>query len=86
MAGSIFGRLLGMSRLTTVSGVFLGSVLGNGLMYAFAKTINQYINPENLWLKVAGVVILIAVVVLLEFSLPSRQEEIRERRAGRKRE
>ena len=33
IGGSIFGRLLGLSRLMTISGVLLGSVLGNGLMY-----------------------------------------------------
>lgn len=67
IGGSIFGRLLGMSRWLTVGGVLLGSLLGNGLMYAFAKSINKYINPDNIWLKAVGVAIIVVAVILLEF-------------------
>ena len=66
VGGSIFGRLLGMGRWLTVSGVLLGSLLGNGLMFVFAKQINQYIDPQDVWIKVVGVAILVALVVLLE--------------------
>lgn len=66
VGGSIFGRLLGMGRLLTVSGVLLGSLIGNGLMWAFAKQINRYVDPQNVWIKVAGLVILVALFVLIE--------------------
>ncbi len=66
IGGSIFGRLLGMSRWLTVGGVLLGSLLGNGLMFAFAKQINQYVDPQNIWIKVIGIVILVSLVVLIE--------------------
>ena len=66
IGGSIFGRLLGMGRLLTLSGVLLGSIFGNALMYVFAKQINKYISPGNMWFKIAGVVILIGLVILVE--------------------
>lgn len=66
IGGSIFGRLLGLSRFLTVSGILTGSLLGNFLMYAFSKQINQYIKPENVWLKIAGIVLLIVLVILME--------------------
>lgn len=66
IGGSIFGRMLGMGRLLTVSGVLLGSLLGNGIMYLFAKTINQFVGRENVWLWWIGVAIIIGVVVLAE--------------------
>ncbi len=66
IGGSIFGRLLGLSRFLTVMGVLVGSILGNLLMYAFSKQINQYIGAENYWLKIAGVGLIVAMIVLLE--------------------
>ncbi len=66
VGGSIFGRLLGMSRLMTVSGVLLGSLIGNGLMWAFAKQINKYVDPQDAWIKIVGLVILVSIVVLIE--------------------
>ena len=49
-----------------MSGVLLGSIFGNALMYVFAKQINKYISPGNMWFKIAGVVILIGLVILVE--------------------
>ena len=66
IGGSIFGRLLGLGRTQTVMGILLGSVLGNGLMYAFSKQINQYIDPQNMWIKIAGGLILVGIFVLVE--------------------
>lgn len=66
IGGSIFGRLLGMSRVSTVLGVLLGSLAGNGLMYIFSKQINQYIGHDNYWLKILGAAILVLLAVLAE--------------------
>ena len=67
IGGSIFGRLLGLGRFFTVAGVLIGSVIGNGLMFLFAKEINKYIGPESLWLKFLGVFILILGCVFVEW-------------------
>ena len=66
VGGSIFGRLLGMGRIQTVIGVLLGSLIGNGIMWAFAKQINHYFDPQNVWVKVVGVGILVALAVFIE--------------------
>lgn len=66
IGGSIFGRLLGMGRIQTVIGVLMGSLLGNGIMWVFAKQINNYFDPENIWLKVVGVAILVGLAVFIE--------------------
>ncbi len=74
IGGSIFGRLLGLSRLMTVSGVLLGSLLGNALMLAFSQQINQWIDPKNVWLKIVGVLIIVALFVMLEFRYRSMKK------------
>lgn len=79
IGGSIFGRLLGLSRWLTVAGVLLGSLLGNGLMLAFSKQINQFIGPENVWIKVAGIVILVVVVFLMEMRYQRVKQKFLER-------
>ena len=66
IGGSIFGRLLGLSRWMTVCGVLLGSIAGNALMYGFSKQINQYVGPENYGIKIVGIVLLIVLVFLME--------------------
>jgi len=71
IGGSIFGRLLGLSRFLTVAGVMLGSILGNALMYSFSSKINQYIDPSNMWIKIAGGIILVGIFVLIEIRYQS---------------
>ncbi len=65
IGGSIFGRLLGLSRLMTVVGVLIGSLLGNGVMVLFADFVTNYVHGSP-WLKVAGVVILVLAMIFLE--------------------
>lgn len=65
IGGSIFGRLLGLSRWNTVCGVLLGSLLGNGLMYAFAKQINRYL-ADNWTIRILGILFIVVVCVLFE--------------------
>ena len=66
VGGSILGRLLGLGRVQTVMGVMLGSLIGNGIMWAFAKQINKYFDPGNVWIKIVGVVIIVALAVFIE--------------------
>ncbi|HOM18599.1 MAG TPA: small multi-drug export protein [Thermoguttaceae bacterium] len=73
VGGSIFGRLLGMSRTSVFIGVALGSVLGNGMMYLGANMINRYLDRNNPWLTIGG----IAVVALLIFWLNYRYQRMK---------
>lgn len=66
IGGSILGRLLGLSRWTTVLGVLLGSLLGNGIMYAFAKQINKYLE-DNWTFRIIGLLLIVAICFLLEW-------------------
>ena len=66
IGGSILGRLLGLSRRVTVFGVLCGSVLGNGIMYLFAKQINKYLQ-DNWTFRIIGLLIIVAICVLLEW-------------------
>ena len=62
VGGSLFGRLLGLSRIQTFTGVVIGSFLGCATMYYGATIINRYVSPDNVVLRWGGIV---AIVVLL---------------------
>lgn len=66
IGGSILGRLLGLSRWATVSGVLLGSLIGNGIMYLFAKQINKYLE-DNWTFRIIGLLIIVAICAALEW-------------------
>lgn len=65
VGGSIFGRLLGMSRLATFTGAFCGSLIGCGAMYFGAALINTYLDRDNPWLVAGGVAFVVALVLVL---------------------
>jgi uncharacterized membrane protein len=66
VGGSIFGRLMGLSRMTTFGAIALGSFLGNGLMYLLAEQINHYVDKDDWWLKFVGIVFCLLLVIFLE--------------------
>lgn len=66
IGGSIFGRLLGMKRSRVVTAILIGSLLGNGLMWALAGWISQYIEGDNIWLKLSSVIVMIVILFLVE--------------------
>lgn len=66
IGGSIFGRLLGMKRTRVVTAILIGSLLGNGLMYMMAGWISQYIEKDNIWLKIGGVGSMLIVLFFVE--------------------
>ena len=65
IGGSIFGRLLGMSRLATFIGITLGSLLGCGLMYFGAGLIDEYLDKENPLLKIGGIVVVLFIILVM---------------------
>lgn len=66
VGGSIFGRLLGMRRWRVVTAILLGSILGNGLMLVFAEQISKYVQEDNWWMKIAGVMAMVVAFFLFE--------------------
>lgn len=73
VGGSIFGRLLGMSRLGTFLGAVTGSAIGCGLMYFGAALINRYLDRDNPYLTVVG----ISMVVLIIWMLNRRYKKMK---------
>jgi uncharacterized membrane protein len=66
VGGAIFGRLVGLSRWATLSGLVVGSVVGNGLMVVLGRAIKSvpFLDPDNP-LNLLGGVVLVGVVVFL---------------------
>lgn len=65
VGGSIFGRLLGMSRLGTFVGITLGNVLGCALMYFGSELITRYVGRDNPWLLIGGIAVIGAILFVL---------------------
>lgn len=65
VGGSIFGRLLGMSRLGTFLGVVTGSAVGCSLMYFGATLINRYLDRDNPWLTIGGIIFVVLMILWL---------------------
>lgn len=83
VGGSIFGRLIGLSRSTTFFAIALGSLLGNGLMYFLARQVNEWVGRDNWWLKLIGVVFCLVIVLFLERRYRHMQKIAREEQAAR---
>jgi uncharacterized membrane protein len=74
VAGSIFGRLLGMSRRAVLLAVFTGAVLGNGIMYFVGRAVTQWLpifDPSNPWNLVAGVGVIVGLLLILNWRYQS---------------
>ncbi len=80
VGGSIFGRLLGMSRAATFAGICIGSLIGNGAMYAFSDFMGQWIDKDHPAVRFGGIVIFIGIVLLLE----RRYRTLRDRYASQR--
>lgn len=65
VGGSIFGRLLGLSRLATFLGVVIGSLIGSGAMYLFAGLINKHLPRDNPLTILGGVGVIVGLIILL---------------------
>lgn len=66
IGGSIFGRLLGMSRTATFFGIVIGALLGNTVMFLFSDLLSHYLDKDNLYLKIGGFVVIGVVIFVLE--------------------
>ena len=71
IGGTIFGRLLGMSRARVLIAIFLGSILGNGIMLVGARFFNEYLSGDNVWLKLGGVMAIVAALFFFERKIRS---------------
>lgn len=81
VGGAIFGRLLGMSRLATFTAIFVGSMIGNGVMWLFAGVLAKYINKDHPGLLIGGIIVIVAVILLLNWRYQKMKKDHRMPRA-----
>lgn len=65
VGGSIFGRLLGLSRGLTFTAVMVGSLLGSAAVYFGAGLIAPYIDRDNPLLLLGGAAVIVGILFLL---------------------
>lgn len=66
IGGSIFGRLLGMTRIATFAGIVTGALLGNTIMFYFSDLLGTYLDKNNVYLKIGGVAVISLLILVLE--------------------
>lgn len=78
IAGSIFGRLLGMTRTATILAIFCGTMLGNGAMLALRGVIHKlpFLDPNNPWNLAIGIAVIVGVVGLLNWRYRKLKKEL----------
>ncbi len=83
VGGSIFGRLLGLSRPMTFLGIAIGSIVGNGIMYWFSDFIDQWIDKDNWVIRFGGIISILAIVLVLERRYQTLRKRFAEQNAAR---
>ena len=85
IGGTIFGRLLGMTRARVLIAIFMGSVLGNGVMLIGARFFNEYLSGDNIWLKLGGVMAIVFALFFFERKIRGlKRKYLAEEEEGRK--
>lgn len=75
IAGSIFGRVLGLTRWSAFLGVALGSLIANSAIYLLAGWLGEVVDWSNPWMlggSVASVVVVVGVLTFLFKQIRSR--------------
>jgi uncharacterized membrane protein len=78
IGGSLFGRLLGLSRIRTFLSITVGSAIGCFGMAALAEVVANVIPEEvrnSLWFEMTGIALIVFLVLFL--MLRSRRNESR---------
>jgi hypothetical protein len=83
VGGSIFGRLLGLSRRSTLAAIMLGSVIGSGITYAFADVIAR-LSPSRSdpVFTALGIGVVVGILLLLNWRYQSLKAQHRRRELG----
>jgi len=83
VGGSIFGRLLGLSRRATLAAIMLGSVIGSGITYAFADVIAR-LSPRRSdpVFTALGIAVVVGILLLLNWRYQSLKARHRRTELG----
>jgi bacteriorhodopsin len=68
VGGSIFGRLLGLDRVRTISAVAIGSIAGNSIMLYFGKLIEDLTHgPMKYVITISGIAFVVLAIYGIEW-------------------
>lgn len=67
VGGTIFGRMLGVTRTRIFLAILLGSLLGNGVMWFGSDLINQLVDKHHPVVRFGGVILILSLIALIEF-------------------
>lgn len=67
VGGTIFGRMLGVSRLRIFIAILLGSLLGNGVMWYGSDLVNRFVDKHHPVVRFGGVALILMLIALIEF-------------------
>lgn len=67
VAGSIFARLLGLSRAAGFAAIVCGTLVGNGAMFLGSKVVNSipFFDPNNPLNLIGGLAVIVGLILLL---------------------
>jgi uncharacterized membrane protein len=83
VGGAVLGRLLGLSRILTISAVLAGSVLSSAVMYLGSVPIRALVRPDAPLFKAVGIGIVAVAVFFLNRRYRSALKRMRRRRKSR---
>lgn len=66
IGASIFGRLLGMTRISTLTAIFCGTLFGNGIMYFGSDMLSKYLDKDDALIKYGGLAAIVLIIFFLE--------------------
>lgn len=71
VGGSILGRLLGLTRRATLTGVIMGSVISTLTVYAFAATIKKspYFKSDSPVTMIGSIVLIVAIFAFINWRM-----------------
>lgn len=76
VGGSIFGRLLGLDRLRTLSAVAIGSLVGNSIMLYFGKLIEDLTHgPMKYVITISGIAFVVLAIYAIEWQYRKAKEK-----------
>ncbi len=67
VGGTIFGRMLGVSRPRICLAILLGSLLGNGVMWLGSDLVNRLVDKNHPVVRYGGLILILGIMGLIEF-------------------
>lgn len=66
IGASIFGRLLGMTRIATMTAIMFGTLVGNGIMYYGSDMLSKYLDKNDAVIRYGGIAAIVLIIFFLE--------------------